>query len=44
VVRTGSVTCPVATLRAWRDAAAITDGKLFRRIDRHGNCGAALAD
>ncbi|MFC3124338.1 integrase [Pseudoroseomonas globiformis] len=44
VVRTGSPTCPVAALRAWREAAQIAEGKLFRRIDRHGNCGTALSD
>jgi site-specific recombinase XerD len=44
VVRTGSATCPIAALRAWCDAAAITEGRMFRRIDRHGNVGAALTD
>ncbi|WP_420105120.1 site-specific integrase [Herbaspirillum huttiense] len=44
IVRTGSVTCPVAALRAWCDAAAITEGRLFRKIDRHGNCGTGLTD
>lgn len=29
--------CPVRALRAWLEAAAITDGPLFRAIDRHGN-------
>lgn len=27
--------CPVAALRAWLDAAAITNGPVFRNIDRH---------
>jgi site-specific recombinase XerD len=44
VVRTGSATCPVAALRAWCDAASITEGRLFRKIDRHGNCGTGLTD
>lgn len=39
-----AATCPVRTLRAWLDAAGITEGPLFRKIDRHGNVGArALA-
>lgn len=44
VVRTGSATCPVNALQMWLAMAAITDGRLFRRVDRHGNCGAALTD
>jgi site-specific recombinase XerD len=28
----GSVACPVAALRAWLDAAQISDGPLFRRV------------
>lgn len=43
VVHTGSATCPVAALRAWCEAA-ITEERLFRKIDRHDNCGAALID
>jgi len=40
-----SNTCPVRALRAWLDAAGITDGPVFRAIDRHGNVGAeALSD
>lgn len=30
-------TCPVRALRAWLDAAAITEGPVFRPVDRHGN-------
>jgi site-specific recombinase XerD len=30
-------TCPVRTLAAWRAAAGIADGPLFRRLDRHGH-------
>lgn len=29
--------CPVRSLRAWLEAAQITDGPVFRAIDRHGN-------
>lgn len=32
-------TCPVRTLRAWLDAAELTTGPLFRRVDRHQNVG-----
>ncbi len=32
----GSISCPVAALRAWLDAAGIHEGPLFRRI-RRGN-------
>ena len=28
-------TCPVRALRAWREAGDITDGSLWRRVDRH---------
>lgn len=28
--------CPVAALRAWLDASAITSGPVFREVDRHG--------
>ena len=30
-------TCPVRAIRAWLDAAQLTAGPLFRRIDRHGH-------
>jgi integrase len=29
-------TCPVRTVQAWMEAAGITDGRLFRSINRHG--------
>ena len=32
-------TCPVRAVQAWLEAAEITDGPLFRRVDRHGNVG-----
>jgi site-specific recombinase XerD len=35
-------TCPIRTLRAWLDAAAIEDGAIFRRVDRWGNLGDRL--
>jgi site-specific recombinase XerD len=35
VVR-GSVACPVAALKAWLTAAAITEGPLFRRVNKGG--------
>lgn len=31
------LTCPVRSLEDWLAAANITEGPLFRRIDRHGN-------
>lgn len=30
------LTCLVRTVVAWRAAAEITEGTLFRRVDRHG--------
>jgi integrase len=36
-VMTGSDLCPVRALRAWLVASAITEGPLFRGMDRHGN-------
>lgn len=35
-------TCPVRALRAW--SAHVTEGALFRSIDRHGNVGGRLSD
>jgi integrase len=37
-------TCPVGALRRWLAAAAIRQGRVFRRIDRHGNLGSTLSD
>lgn len=34
-----AATCPVRSLRQWLDAAHITSGPLFRRVDRHGHVG-----
>lgn len=35
-------TCPVRTVRAWLDTAGITEGAVFRQVDRHGNMGGRL--
>jgi integrase len=37
-------TCPVGALRRWLEAAPVSEGRLFRRIDRHGHLGPALSD
>lgn len=44
IARTGSQTCPVATLAAWTTVAGITEGCLFRSVDRHGRVGDSLSD
>jgi site-specific recombinase XerD len=36
-------TCPVRTLRAWLDAAAIGAGPIFRTVDRHSNVGGRMS-
>lgn len=36
--------CPVRTIRAWLAAAQITDGPLFRSVDRHGHVGSPRAN
>jgi hypothetical protein len=33
----------VAAVAAWREAAGIVSGALFRSVDRHGRVGAALS-
>jgi integrase len=33
-------TCPVRALKAWLKAARITEGPIFRPVDRHGHIGA----
>lgn len=35
-------TCPVRALQSWIDAAGITSGAIFRRVDRHGNIKEAI--
>ena len=32
-------TCPVRALTAWKTAAGISEGALFRGVDRHGRVG-----
>jgi integrase len=36
--------CPVRSTRAWLDKAGITEGRVFRSVDRHGNLGGPLSD
>ena len=35
--------CPVAALKEWLSAARITEGNLFRAVDRHGHVGESLS-
>lgn len=35
-----AATCPVRALRAWLASATITNGPIFRGVDRHGNVAA----
>jgi integrase len=44
VVATGTPTCPVAALRTWLEIAGITDGTVFRAINRHGRIATGLSD
>jgi integrase len=37
-------TCPIGALRRWLDTAAVREGRVFRRIDRHGHLGQTLSD
>ena len=37
------LTCPVRSLEAWMQEGRISNGPLFRRIDRHGNVGNRLS-
>lgn len=39
---TNPATDPVAALRAWLEASGITEGSLFRAVDRHRNVGESL--
>ena len=32
--------CPVRALRDWLELSALTEGAVFRPVDRHGNIGA----
>jgi hypothetical protein len=33
--------CPVRSVRAWLDAAGVSEGPIFRAVNRHGRAGAA---
>jgi site-specific recombinase XerD len=44
IARTNSEYCPVANLQAYLERTGITDGKVFRAIDRHGNVKASMTD
>ena len=35
--------CPVHALAEWLETAGISDGKLFRSVDRHGNVGESMS-
>ena len=37
-------TCPVGALRRWLETTAVSEGRVFRRIDRHGKLGPTLSD
>ena len=37
-------TCPVRSMQAWLAAASITEGPLFRSVNRHGRVGGRLSD
>jgi site-specific recombinase XerD len=39
----GSIACPVGAVKAWRDAAGITTGPLFRSLRKGGKVGARLS-
>lgn len=36
-------TCPVRALRDWQATGGVTEGALFRSVDRHGNVGSRLS-
>ena len=44
-IRHGSapLVCPVAAVRAWLEASAVTEGPLLRAVDRHDNVRGALS-
>lgn len=43
VNRTGRATCPAAAYAAWLAASGITEGAVFRGVDRHGRLGGRLS-
>jgi site-specific recombinase XerD len=42
--RTNSGYCPVANLQAYLERTGITEGRVFKAIDRHGNVKARMTD
>ena len=36
--------CPVKAIRVWLDTAGISEGRVFRSVDRHGSVGERLSD
>jgi integrase len=36
--------CPMRAMKAWLERAGITEGLIFRSVDRHGNVGKSLSD
>jgi site-specific recombinase XerD len=44
IARTNTELCPVTNLEAYLKQAAITEGRVFRAIDRHGNLKARMTD
>lgn len=36
-------TCPVLAVQAWLDGAGLTEGRLFRSVNRHGQAGGSLS-
>jgi site-specific recombinase XerD len=44
IARTNSELCPVANLEAYLKQAEISEGRVFRAIDRHGNVKAGMTD
>jgi len=44
IERTGTNLCPVTNLETYLDRAGISEGRLFRAIDRHGNLKVGMTD
>ncbi|MBL0403831.1 tyrosine-type recombinase/integrase [Microvirga aerilata] len=44
IARTNSDLCPVSNLEAYLRQATITEGRVFRAIDRHGNLKTSMTD
>ncbi|MGV2417827.1 MAG UNVERIFIED_CONTAM: site-specific integrase [Paenibacillus polymyxa] len=42
--RTGRATCPLAAHQAWIAGAGISEGRVFRSVNRHGQVGTSLSD